>query len=49
LEEEEEEDALLQWSLKGTSRYCTYVYHVHVYATVVGGHGVLVTYLLDSK
>jgi hypothetical protein len=23
--EEEEEDVLLRWSLKGTSRYCTYV------------------------
>jgi hypothetical protein len=25
-EEEEEEDVLLWWSLKGTSRYCTYVH-----------------------
>jgi hypothetical protein len=32
----EEEDVSLRWSLKGTSRYCTYVHYVHVYATVIG-------------
>jgi hypothetical protein len=41
-EEAEEEDVFLQWSLKGTSRYCTYVHNVQTYATVIGCHGAAV-------